>query len=139
MTKRLAIVALVLLALYGASWPLRHSQGQDAKTPAQVVYSQNGVHIVLSASGNKVAPMKMSKFAMSLSDVEGRPIPNASVTMNLQMPRMFCGVIPTTVQSTKPGAYEAAGIPVMRGRWEAEASISIGKEHFSVTLPFDVG
>src|SRR5690606_36330826 len=67
----------------------------------------------------------------------------ATVTIELEMLNMLCGIIKFTASESSDGLFEGEGIPLMPGIWKATATIhwedgSISKQNEQITRQFKV-
>jgi hypothetical protein len=78
-----------------------------------------------------------SKFDVTLTDVNGKAIDDASISLDLTMPTMWMPPNQLTMEFISDGKYHAEGQFTMRGGWRIEVLITRGNEKQSVF--FDVG
>jgi len=95
------------------------SSGSEAKAS----YADGHLLLDMSKEQTDARMMKDVSFRIRIRDAEGNPVQGAAAGLKvlLSMPGMFCGTVPAQVSETEPGVYTATGVPVMRGKWQAEA------------------
>jgi len=103
-----------------------------------IVAQKSGDMIVLLAL-NPYPPTagQPSDFDVTLNDVNGKAINDASISLNLTMPTMWMPPNQLTMEFISDGKYHAEGQFTMRGGWRIEVLITRGNEKQSVF--FDVG
>ncbi|MCU6707212.1 FixH family protein [Paenibacillus sp. J5C_2022] len=68
--------------------------------------------------------LELNTFRISLRDLAGEPITDASLRMQLDMIGMVCGDYSFALTESSPGVYEGEGMPLMAGRWKADLTIA---------------
>jgi hypothetical protein len=103
-----------------------------------VVAQKSGDMIVLLAL-NPYPPSagQPSDFDITLNDVNGKAINDASISLNLTMPSMWMPPNQPAMEFVSDGKYRATAPFTMRGGWRIEVIITRGSEKQSVF--FDVG
>ena len=103
-----------------------------------VVAQKSGDMIVLLAL-NPYPPSagQPSDFDVTLNDVNGKAINDASINLNLTMPSMWMPPNQPAMEFVSDGKYRATAPFTMRGGWRIEVIITRGAEKQSVF--FDVG
>jgi hypothetical protein len=167
MTKKIgliAIAALVILAVFVIG--MRRSRMMSGSGVQQdlVAVSENGTRIspstditsitgklskgvVAQKSGDMIVLLALnpypptagqpSDFDITLNDVNGKAINDASVSLNLTMPSMWMPPNQPTMEFVSNGKYHTTAPFTMRGGWRIEVIITRGAEKQSVF--FDVG
>lgn len=106
--------------------------------PSSTVFDQANLRIIVQSVSVDHSPMKEQSFDVIVADADGAPIHGADVRMEIKMPKMLCGIFPATVREVGQGTFEATVVPVMKGKWEAETSVRIGKEDYTIRHSFAV-
>ncbi|RUS46883.1 FixH family protein [Cohnella sp. AR92] len=79
------------------------------------------------------SPMEESHFLVRITDSNGLPVEADKLQIKTWMPKMFCGIFTAGIApGGENGQYDAVVLPVMRGRWVAEANIQVGKETYKL-------
>jgi hypothetical protein len=101
--------------------------------------AQKSGDLIVSLALNPFPPRvgQPSKFDVTLTDVNGKAIDDASIGLDLTMPSMWMPPNQLTTGFVSDGKYHAEGQFTMRGEWRIEVIISRGAEKQSVF--FDVG
>ena len=157
-------IIVLLAAVVGLMWWRSHIMGPGAHATAGglVAVSANGtpmpVPVALAATGpvsenpaiqesggllvslglDPYPPSvtKSSDFEVILTDTAGKPVSDATISLDLTMPGMYMPPNQLNMQSSGEGKYHATGRFTMRGPWRIEAIISTGGKSQSVF--FDV-
>ncbi|WP_158602142.1 FixH family protein [Cohnella endophytica] len=111
---------------------------QAASLPSSTELAQDDFRIIVQSVSSDNSPMQQMSFDIIVANADGVPVPSDKVQMQIKMPKMLCGIFPATIREIRQGTYEATVVPVMKGRWEAEASVRIGNEQYTVRHPFAV-
>jgi hypothetical protein len=80
---------------------------------------------------------QVSEFDVTLTDVNGQTIDDATISLNLTMPSMWMPPNQPAAEFTSDGKYAATAPFTMRGAWRIEVVIMRGGEKQSVF--FDMG
>lgn len=158
------IVVLILFAVFAMSMRRAHMMGGGGSQLELESVSADGAQIspsadVISVTGelpkntaaqkpgdlivslalNPYPPSagQPADFDVTLTDVNGKVIDDASISLDLTMPEMWMPPNQLTMESVSDGKYHAAGRFTMRGWWRIEVVITRGSEKQSVF--FDVG
>ena len=78
-----------------------------------------------------------SEFDVKLTDLTGKSIDDATITLDLTMPSMWMPPNQPAMESASDGKYQATAPFTMRGEWRIEVIITRGGEKQSAF--FDVG
>ncbi|MCD1261428.1 FixH family protein [Paenibacillus athensensis] len=134
-----AAVMLTVCALGLALLLLLHrTGGADEALPEETAWTDSLIALRVRADMAVGRPMQEQLFLIEAHTADGLPIDDAQIEMKLQMPGMMCGEFAVPVVRSGSGHYEARGIPVMDGRWEAEVTVQIGSGRYIVRHPFMV-
>jgi hypothetical protein len=108
------------------------------KLPKGVVAQRSG-DMIISLALNPYPPSagQPSDFDITLTDVNGKAINDASISLNLTMPSMWMPPNQPAMEFVSDGKYHATAPFTMRGGWRIEVIITRGSEKQSVF--FDVG
>lgn len=123
----LGLLAVIFLVRY---W--------EDRALADTVSMNDSIRMELHALEPAVRSMEEAGFHLRITDRSGAPVRNAQLSMHITMPDMFCGELPATVIETEPGLYRAAAVPVMSGRWQAEAMLAGQGKTLKVKAGFTV-
>ena len=167
MTKKIGLIAigvLVVLAVFAMGMRRSHMMGGAGVQQDLVAVSAGGAQIPPSAdvtsvtgdlpkgvaaqkSGDMIVLLALnpyppsvgqpSAFDITLTDVNGKAIDDASLSLDLTMPSMWMPPNQLTAEFVSDGKYHAEGQFTMRGGWRIEVIITRGSEKQSVF--FDVG
>jgi|GEM_PF-893188 len=101
--------------------------------------AQKSGEMVVSLALNPYPPSagQPTSFDVTLTDVNGQAIDDASISLNLTMPSMWMPPNQPDMQFVSGGKYHAAAPFTMRGEWRIEVVITRGAEKQSVF--FDMG
>jgi len=160
-TAATIIIVVVLIVIGMRMMRARMSSGSLQAAGGLVAVSSDGVPIPLSANAvatqmpenmamQQVGDMTVTialnpypptgynpaDFKVTLTDVNGKVINDATVSLNLTMPTMWMPPNRFPLTSTSDGKYSAAGQFTMRGPWRIEVIITRGATTQSVF--FDV-
>jgi hypothetical protein len=130
---------LVAVSAEGAQIPLSADiTSATGKLPKGVVAQRSG-DMIVSLALNPYPPSagQPSDFDITLTDVNGQAINDASISLNLTMPSMWMPPNQPAMEFVSDGKYHATAPFTMRGGWRIEAIIMRGSEKQSVF--FDVG
>jgi hypothetical protein len=118
-----------------------------APIPAPAAAGNLPANTAMQASGDLLVSLSISPyppsgggpttFGVSLSDSSGKPISDATVSLDLTMPDMPMPANQVTLAGDNSGKYQASGYFTMRGLWRIEVIITRGGQKQSVF--FDVG
>jgi hypothetical protein len=164
-TKKIVGIAVILVVLAGGIFMmLRRSQmmgaGSQASAGGLVAVSSNGTPLpapaaagnlpantALQASGDLLVSLSLSPyppsggeastFVVTLTDTGGKPVSDATISLDLTMPEMWMPANQVTLTAGEAGKYQASGYFTMRGLWRIEVIITRGGQKQSVF--FDVG
>ena len=167
MTKKIGLIAigvLIVLAVFAMSMRRSHMMGGSGLPSELISVSEDGAQIPLSEdlisvmgelpkgtasqkSGDMIVLLALnpyppsagqpSDFDVTLNDVNGKAINDASISLDLTMPTMWMPPNQLTMEFISDGKYHAEGQFTMRGGWRIEVLITRGNEKQSVF--FDVG
>ena len=162
MTKKAAgIVLLVLVAIAVFAMGMRRASMMNGGAGAQLdlaAVSSDGAAIPQSAgdlpkgtaqqtSGELIISLTLNQYPVSvgrptdfdvtLTDINGKAIDDASINLDLSMPSMWMPPNQLTSEFVSDGKYHATGQFTMRGGWRIEVIITRGSETQSVF--FDLG
>ena len=110
----------------------------SAGLPKNTAVQQSG-EMIVSLSLNPYPPSagQPSQFDATLTDLNGNPIDDASINLNLTMPSMWMPPNQPHMQFVSDGKYNTTAPFTMRGAWRIEVIITRGDQKQSVF--FDVG
>ena len=134
--RRFSLPVAIVFAIGILVW--RYQAALANTLPDTSILENDRVQIEVESFAADGVAMQEHVFRIEVKDTEGIPTEGAEVQMKLFMPSMFCGEIPATVASSGSGQFEAKGVPVMSGRWEAKTVIYIGAERYEVDHAFKV-
>jgi hypothetical protein len=103
------------------------------------VAAQKSGDMIVSLALNPYPPSagQPSNFEVTITDVNGKAINDASISLNLTMPSMWMPPNQPDMQFVSDGKYHTTAPFTMRGGWRIEVIIKRGSEKQSVF--FDVG
>lgn len=133
MKTKWSIVLLPVFVAVTLLW--RHFSGSST---AEALYKDDDVRMKIAEAQPVAYPMKEAEFRLTIVKTSGQPVTAANVTMNIAMPDMLCGTFPADIVETSPGVYRATAVPVMRGRWQAEALLLLNGRRIMVETSFKV-
>ena len=165
MAKKVALVGIILVVIASGFFIIMRrshmmSSGSQASAGGLVAVSSSGSPIpapaagsnlpantAMQAAGDLLVSLSMepyppsggspTTFGVSLSDSSGKPISDATVSLDLTMPEMPMPANQVTLAGDNSGKYQASGYFTMRGLWRIEVIITRGGQKQSVY--FDVG
>jgi hypothetical protein len=109
-----------------------------AELPKGTVAQKSGDMIVsLTLNPNPPRAGTPSQFDVTLTDVNGKAIDDASITLNLTMPSMWMPPNQPAMEFVSAGKYSTTAPFTMRGEWRIEVIITRGGAKQSAF--FDVG
>lgn len=123
----LGLLAVILLVRY---W--------EDRAMADTVSVNDSIRMELHALEPAIRSMEETGFLLRITDRSGAPVRNAQLSIHITMPDMLCGELPATIIETEPGLYRAAVVPVMSGRWQAEARLAGQGKTLKVKAGFTV-
>jgi hypothetical protein len=127
---------LELLAVSADGAQIPPSTGGEL--PKNTAAQKSGEMIVSLALNPYPASVgQLSDFDVTLTDVGGQSIDDASISLDLTMPSMWMPPNQLTAEFVSDGKYHAAGQFTMRGEWRIEVVITRDAEKQSVF--FDLG
>jgi hypothetical protein len=134
---RVSAGGLVAVSSEGTPMPLPAVQATKGILPENTALQESG-GLIVSLALNPYPPStsKTSQFEVTLTDVDGQAIDNATISLDLTMPGMYMPPNLLNLQPAGAGKYSATGRFTMRGPWRMEAMIIIGGKTQSVF--FDV-
>ena len=103
------------------------------------VVAQKSADMIVLLALNPYPPTagQPSDFDITLNDVNGKAINDASISLNLTMPSMWMPPNQPSMEFVSDGKYRATAPFTMRGGWRIEVIITRGSQKQSVF--FDVG
>lgn len=124
------------------------ADGEQILPPADVIAITGELPKGTSAqvSGGMIVSLALSpyppsvgqgEFDVTLTDVNGQPVDDATISLDLTMPAMRMPPNKPEMEFVADGKYHAAAYYTMRGWWRIEVIITRGNEQQSVF--FDVG
>lgn len=130
---------LVAVSADGAQIPLSADvTSVTGELPQGTVAQKSGDMIVsLTLNPNPPRAGTPSQFDVTLTDVNGKAIDDASITLDLTMPSMWMPPNQPAMEFVSAGKYSTTAPFTMRGEWRIEIIITRGSEKQSVF--FDVG
>ena len=159
------ILALVAFAVFAMSMRRSHMMGGGGGSQLELVaVSADGAQIspsvdvtsvigelpkgtVAQKSGDMIVSLTLnpnppragapSEFSVTLTDVNGKTIDDATITLDLTMPSMWMPPNQPAMEFVSDGQYGTTAPFTMRGEWRIEVIITRGGEKQSVF--FDVG
>jgi hypothetical protein len=158
------ILALVAFAVFAMSMRRSHMMGGGGSQLELVAVSADGAQISPSAdvisvtgelpkgtvaqkSGDMIVSLTLnpnppragtpSEFEVTLTDLNGKAIDDASITLNLTMPSMWMPPNQPAMEFVSAGKYRTTAPFTMRGEWRIEVIITRGGAKQSAF--FDVG
>lgn len=167
MTKKIgwiAVAVLVVFAVFAMNMRRSHMMGGAGSDLPLIAVSTDGKQIPLPAdveavtgkltentaaqkSGDMIVSLalnpypasagNLSTFDVKLTDLSGKAIDDASISLDLTMPSMWMPPNQLTAELVADGKYTATGQFTMRGWWRIEVGITRGDNTQSVF--FDLG
>ncbi|MBI5353638.1 MAG: FixH family protein [Chloroflexi bacterium] len=109
-----------------------------AELPKNTAVQQSG-EMIVSLSLNPYPPSagQPSQFDVALTDLNGNPIDDSSISLDLTMPSIWMPPNQPDMQFVSDGKYSTTAPFTMRGGWRIEVIITRGDQKQSVF--FDVG
>ena len=110
----------------------------SGELPKNIAAQKSG-ELIVSLALNPYPPKagQPSEFDVKLTDLSGKTIDDASISLNLTMPSMWMPPNQPDMQFVSDGNYQTTAPFTMRGAWRIEVVITRGSEKQSVF--FDVG
>jgi hypothetical protein len=163
-TGLIAIGVLIVLAVFVMSMRRSHMMGGTGSPAELISVSANGAQIPIQAdvisvtgelpigtavqkSGDMIVSLVLnpyppragqpSEFDITLTDIKGKAIDNATITLDLTMPSMWMPPNQPAMEFVSNGKYRTMAPFTMRGGWRIEVIITRGADKQSVF--FDVG
>ncbi|MBI5352259.1 MAG: FixH family protein [Chloroflexi bacterium] len=129
---------LVAVSADGGQISLEELASISAELPKNTAVQQSG-EMIVSLSLNPYPPSagQPSQFDVALTDLNGNPIDDASISLDLTMPSMWMPPNQPDMQFVSDGKYSTTAPFTMRGGWRIEVIITRGDQKQSVF--FDVG
>jgi hypothetical protein len=125
---------LAAVSADGKALPIDPNSHLPQGAVAQKVGSLN---VSLALSPYPPVGFQTTNFDVTLTDVNGQAVTDATISLDLTMPGMWMPPNTLEAQHTGNGVYHAAGRFTMRDLWRIEIIIQRGSEKQSVF--FDVG
>jgi hypothetical protein len=100
--------------------------------PNTATQKAGDLNVTLALSPFPPLGSKPGTFDVTLTDQTGKPVTDATVTLDLTMPSMWMPPNSLQAQSSGSGAYRADGRFTMRGLWRIEVIIERGGQKQSV-------
>ncbi|MEF3312110.1 FixH family protein [Paenibacillus sp. GYB004] len=126
--------ALLLIFIGAVVW-LRYVQDDSNGSS---VYTDGRIRMELQAEPLVSRSMEETAFRLLVTEESGTPVIDADLQLFISMPNMYCGVFQGAITQSQPGVYIATAIPVMQGRWHAEAVLRRENGPIRVHSQFDV-
>jgi hypothetical protein len=159
----IVLAALAVFAVFAMSMRRSHMMGGGGSQLELVAVSADGTQIPPSAdvtsvtgelpkgtaaqkSGDMIVKLSLNpypptvgqgEFDISLTDVNGQAIDDASISLDMTMPSMRMPPNRPVMEFVSNGQYHVAAYYTMRGWWRIEVIITRGSEKKSVF--FDLG
>jgi hypothetical protein len=129
---------LVAVSSNGDPLPAPVAQTRVGNLPANTAMQTSG-DLLVSLNINPYPPSggDASTFIVTLEDATGKPVSDATISLDLTMPEMWMPANQVTLAAADAGKYQASGYFTMRGLWRIEVIITRGGQKQSVF--FDVG
>ena len=129
---------LVAVSSSGAPMPAPAAQAAAGDLPANTAMQASGdLFVSLSLSPYPPSGGDASTFVVTLEDATGKPVSDATISLDLTMPEMWMPANQVSLAASEAGKYQASGYFTMRGLWRIEVMITRGSQKQSVF--FDVG
>ncbi|MBI5189167.1 MAG: FixH family protein [Nitrospirae bacterium] len=80
--------------------------------------------IALKYAPDPPVALKDTAFTINVTGADGKPLPGATVMLDLSMPGMYHGENRPVLAETAPGVYEGKGILTMGGGWLAKVEVT---------------
>ena len=131
---RVTAGGLVAVSSSGTPMPVQAGKG----TLPENMASQEADGYLVSLTLNPYPPSmsKPSNFEITLTDLDGQAISDATISLDLTMPWMYMPPNKLDLEPSGDGKYRSSGHFTMRGPWRMEAIITMGGKTQSVF--FDV-
>jgi hypothetical protein len=134
---RVSAGGLVAVSSNGTPIPVPIAQaGQGPVSENPAVQVAGNLQVSLGLDPYPPSVTKPGEFDVTLADVSGQAINDATISLDLTMPGMYMPPNQVTLQSLGAGKYRATGRFTMRGPWRIEVIITIAGKTQSVF--FDV-
>jgi hypothetical protein len=128
---------LIAVNANGNPMPVPTAQAGMSKLPENTALQESS-GLLVSLAINPYPPSgAQSNFDISLTDLNGQPVSDATISLDLTMPAMPMPPNQLNMVAGEAGQYHAAGYFTMRGLWRIEVIITRGGQTISVF--FDVG
>ena len=165
MAKKIALIGIILVIAAGVFFMMMrrsHMMGVSSQVASGglVAVSANGTPLTapattdqlpentaLQKSGDLLVSLSInpyppsggeaSDFVVTLTDASGKPVSDATISLDLTMPEMWMPPNQLNMVAGDAGKYQASGYFTMRGLWRIEVVITRGGQKQSVF--FDVG
>jgi len=105
---------------------------------AESLYVDDQIRMEIMPVDSSAVSMQETTFELLIDELSGTPVTGADFELNITMPDMFCGVFPAAIEEIRPGVYQATVVPVMRGKWQAEAELHWKERYVKVSTVFKV-
>ena len=108
------------------------------KVPENTAIQESG-GLVVAFAMNPYPPSgsKSTEFTVTLTDVSGQPVSDATVSLDMTMPGMWMPANQPALVAGEPGQYTGSSIFTMRGLWRIEVLIT--RDGKTQSAFFDVG
>lgn len=110
----------------------------EDRPSAKALYIDDQIRMQISPVDSSAESMQTTTFELEIDELSGVPVTGADFEVNITMPDMFCGVFPAAIEEIRPGVYQATVVPVMRGKWQAEAELHWKERYVKVSTVFKV-
>ncbi|MEK4118783.1 FixH family protein [Paenibacillus sp. FSL W8-0919] len=104
----------------------------------EALYIDDQIRMQITPVDSSAVSMQETTFELQIDELSGIPVTGADFDLNITMPDMFCGVFPASIEEIQPGVYHATVVPVMRGKWQAEAELQWKERYVKVSTVFKV-
>lgn len=128
---------LIAVNANGNPMPVPTVQAGMSKLPENTALQESS-GLLVSLAINPYPPSgAQSNFDINLTDLNGQPVSDATISLDLTMPAMPMPPNQLNMVAGEAGKYHAAGYFTMRGLWRIEVIITRGGQTQSAY--FDVG
>ncbi|ANY71185.1 FixH family protein [Paenibacillus ihbetae] len=128
----------LILLLFGFALLFTLFHIVEDRPSAEALYIDDQIRMEITPIDLSAASMQETTFELQIDELSGIPVTGADFELNITMPDMLCGVFPASIEEIRPGVYHATVVPVMRGKWQAEAELQWKERYVKVSTVFAV-
>ena len=125
-----------LVAVSSSGTPMPVQAGKGTLPENMALQEADGYLVSLTLNPYPPSMSKPSDFEITLTDLDGQAISDATISLDLTMPGMYMPPNKLDLEPSGDGKYRSSGHFTMRGPWRMEAIITMGGKTQSVF--FDV-